>query len=68
MEYATIILKDVIVTSVKFKGADEKEGVGVVYAFQSSIVEQHYWVQQKNGARGAESQMGWDIKANRATA
>lgn len=68
IEYATIVLKDVIVTSTLFSGADNGERIHVNYSFQSSKIEQHYWVQQKDGTKGAESQMGWDVKENKATA
>jgi type VI secretion system secreted protein Hcp len=68
IEYSTIVLKDVIITSVNTGGAGSNEQVLISYAFQSSQVEFHYWVQQKDGTKGAESQMGWDVKANKATA
>lgn len=68
VEYATIILKDVLVTSVQFDGASDSEQLKVSYAFQAAKVEQHYWPQTKEGSKGAESQMGWDIKENKATA
>lgn len=67
IEYSTIVLKDVIVTNATFGGEDS--GIEAVsYSFQASQVEHHYWLQSRDGTRGAESQMGWDIKANRATA
>lgn len=68
VEYSTIVLKDVLVTAVKFGGVGGGEQVLAVYDFQSSKVEQHYWVQTSQGGKGAESQMGWDVKANQATA
>lgn len=68
VEYSTIVLKDVLVTGVKFGGAGGGEQVLAIYGFQSSKVEQHYWVQTAQGGKGAESQMGWDVKANQATA
>lgn len=63
IEYATIVLKDVLVTFVDFSGGSSEQ-VAARYSFQSSKVEHHYWVQTAQGAKGAESQMGWDIKAN----
>jgi type VI secretion system secreted protein Hcp len=68
VEYSTIVLKDVIVTSAQFTGSGGSEQVGVAYSFQSSKVEYHYWPQNKDGSKGAESQMGWDVKENKATA
>lgn len=67
VEYSTIVLKDVLVTSVQFSGGSSEQ-VHANYAFQSSKVEQHYWVQTAQGGKGAESQMGWDVKENKATA
>jgi type VI secretion system secreted protein Hcp len=42
--------------------------MGINYSFQAAKVEHHYWVQGKDGSKGAESQMGWDVKQNVATA
>lgn len=66
IEYSTIVLKDVLVTSSRFTGAEGGERVAALYAFQASKLEHHYWVQQSDGSRGAESQMGWDVKANQS--
>lgn len=68
IEYSTVVLKNVLVTNVSFHGTDYSEQTAVEYLFQSSSVEHHYWVQTAQGGKGAESQMGWDVKANRATA
>jgi type VI secretion system secreted protein Hcp len=68
IEYSTVVLKDVLVTSTQFTGAAGGESVGIKYAFQAAKVEHHYWVQGKDGSKGAESQMGWDVKQNVATA
>jgi type VI secretion system secreted protein Hcp len=68
IEYSTIVLKDVIVTSVEQASGSGDGLVHLTYAFQSTQVEHHYWVQLKDGVRGAESQFGWHIKENRATA
>jgi type VI secretion system secreted protein Hcp len=67
MEYTTILLKDALITGVHFNGANGGEQ-SVSYSFQGSKIENHYWVQQKDGSKGAESQMGWDITGNVATA
>lgn len=63
MEYATIVLNDVLVTNVQFGHSNT-----VIYSFQGAKVEHHYWTQSKDGGKGAEIQMGWDIKGNIATA
>jgi type VI secretion system secreted protein Hcp len=68
VEYSTVVLKDVIVTSVQFGASNGSEHVQVDYAFQAGKVEQHYWVQTTQGGKGAESQMGWNVKENVATA
>jgi type VI secretion system secreted protein Hcp len=68
IEYATVVLKDVLVTSAQFAGASDGESLAVNYSFQAAKVEHHYWVQGKDGSKGAESQMGWDVKQNIATA
>lgn len=67
IEYATIVLMDAMVTDASYLGANGGENVNVRYAFQASQVEFHYWTQLETGGRGAESQMGWDVKANRST-
>jgi type VI secretion system secreted protein Hcp len=64
IEYATIVLKDAIVTGANLKGASANQLMGIEYSFQGAQVEHHYWKQSKDGTKGAESQMGWDIKAN----
>jgi type VI secretion system secreted protein Hcp len=68
VEYSTIVLKDVLVTNTQFGGLGDSETVKVVYSFSAAKVEHHYWVQGKDGSKGAESQMGWDVKQNVATA
>lgn len=68
IEYSTIVLKDVLVTGVQFAGTSGGESMQVNYSYQAAKVEQHYWVQGKDGSKGAESQMGWDVKQNIATA
>ena len=68
VEYSTILLKDVLVTGTQFVGASGGESMSINYSFQAAKVEHHYWVQGKDGSKGAESQMGWDVKQNVATA
>ena len=64
-EYASIVLNDVLVTNVQFRGGSP---MTVIYAFQAAKVEHHYWTQLKDGGKGPEIQMGWDVKGNTATA
>jgi type VI secretion system secreted protein Hcp len=68
IEYATIVLKDALVTSVRFMGSGANHAHTMVYSFQAAQVAHHYWVQGKDGSKGSESQMGWDVKQNIATA
>jgi type VI secretion system secreted protein Hcp len=68
IEYSTVVLKDVIVTNVQISGVGSLDQVALNYSFQASQVEHHYWVQSKDGTKGAETEMGWDVKANKATA
>ncbi len=68
IEYSTVVLKDVLVTTARIIGTSGDDSIAIAYSFQAAKVEQHYWVQQKDGTRGAESQFGWDVKANQATA
>jgi type VI secretion system secreted protein Hcp len=68
MEFTKVVLNDVLVTGVQFAGATGGEQMQVVYSYQAAKVEHHYWVQGKDGSKGAETQMGWDVKGNVATA
>lgn len=68
MVYSTIVLKDVLVTGTQFVGTSGGEAMAINYSFQAAKVEHHYWAQGKDGSKGAETQMGWDVKQNIATA
>lgn len=68
IEYGTVVLNDVLVTSTSLTGSNSGERIGIIYSFQAAKVEHHYWTQSKDGTKGAETQMGWDIKQNLATA
>ena len=53
--------------------ADHKEGYPDLQssnwgASQAAKVEHHHCVQGKDGSKGTESQMGWDVKQNISTA
>jgi type VI secretion system secreted protein Hcp len=65
-EYCRITLEDVLTTNVLFNGAINSEILSMSYQFQASKVKIQYWEQTSSGGKGAESQSGWDIKANKA--
>ena len=68
VEFSTVVLSDVLVTGTQFVGTSGGETMSVNYSFQAAKVEHHYWLQGKDGSKGAETQMGWDVKQNIATA
>ncbi|SDK16282.1 type VI secretion system secreted protein Hcp [Pseudomonas delhiensis] len=65
VEYTRIILEEVLVTGVKYTGADTGDLVSMLYSFQAAKVTQQYWEQTEQGSKGAESSAAWDIKQNR---
>jgi type VI secretion system secreted protein Hcp len=65
IEYGKIELTDVLVTSVTVSGTSSGESTVVNYAFQASKIKTQYWEQTNQGGKGAESQMGFDIKQNK---
>jgi type VI secretion system secreted protein Hcp len=65
IEYSRTTLEDVLVTSVKFVGAKENEALMMEYGFQAAKVKNQYWEQTDKGSKGAEVQMGFDIKQNK---
>ena len=65
IEYAKIELTDVLVTSVTVSGTSSSESTVVNYSFQASKIKTQYWEQTTQGGKGAESQMGFDIKQNK---
>lgn len=62
IEYARIILEEVLVTSVQFNGADGDDTLNTSYAFQAAKVKQQYWEQSASGGKGAETSTAWSIK------
>lgn len=64
IEYAKIVLTDVLVTGVNYVGANTGDVVGVAYSFQAAKVKQQYWEQTTQGGKGAEISAAWDIKQN----
>lgn len=65
IEYSKITLTDVLVTSVTVSGTSSGETTVVNYSFQAAKVKTQYWEQTNQGGKGAESQMGFDIKQNK---
>lgn len=65
IEYGKIELTDVLVTSVTVSGTSSGESTVVNYSFQAAKIKTQYWEQTNQGGKGAESQMGFDIKQNK---
>ncbi len=65
IEFTKITLTDVMVTNVTVSGANSSDTVTVNYSFQAAKVKTQYWEQTNQGGKGAESQMGFNIKENR---
>lgn len=65
IEYSRTTLEDVMVTGVEFVGSKENEVLYVNYSFQAVKIKNQYWEQTERGGRGAETQMGYDIKQNK---
>ena len=55
-----------MVTGVEFVGSKDNEVLYVNYSFQAVKIKNQYWEQTERGGRGAETQMGYDIKQNKA--
>ena len=67
IEYSRITLDDVMVTGVEFDGSKNNEVLWVTYSFQAVKIKTQYWEQIERGGKGPETQMGYDIKQNKAT-
>ena len=52
-------------TKITLSGANSSDTVTVNYSFQAAKVKTQYWEQTNQGGKGAESQMGFNIKENR---
>jgi type VI secretion system secreted protein Hcp len=59
--YFTITLTDCLVTSCNVSGADGAE-VSIDYSFQAAKVKSEYFMQNKDGTKGAGSDFTYDIK------
>jgi len=64
IEFGKITLTDVMVTNVTVTGANTSDAVMVNYSFQAASIQTQYWEQTNQGGKGAESQMGFNIKQN----
>jgi len=65
MEYCLITLEDVLITAVKFGGAEGSESIVMNYSFQAAKVRHQYHEQTASGGKGPEVSTGWNIKENR---
>ncbi len=65
IEYERITLSNVLATDVHITGAADDDQVTVHYSFQAARVKNQYWEQTAQGGKGAESQMGYDVKGNK---
>lgn len=65
VEYARVVLEDVLVTRTEFTGVGHTDALLVNYHFQASKVNFHYWEQSSQGTKAAETKSGWDIKQNK---
>lgn len=63
MEYSRTTLEDVLITGVKFVGANNQDVI-IEYSFQAAKVKNQYWEQTDKGTKGAEVQMAFNIKEN----
>ena len=64
LEYLTITLNDLIVTSVSTGGSGGEDRLTENVTLNFSKVKVNYVEQTEKGAAGAKPQMGWDIAAN----
>lgn len=64
LEYLTITLNDLIVTSVSTGGSGGEDRLTENVTLNFSKVKVNYVEQTEKGAAGAKPQMGWDVAAN----
>ncbi|MDR2153894.1 MAG: type VI secretion system tube protein Hcp [Burkholderiaceae bacterium] len=65
IEYTRITLEEVMITGVRYLSDPKIDAVRVLYSFQAAKVKQQYWEQTDKGGKGAETQVGWNIKENK---
>lgn len=66
LEYQTIIMKDVLVTSVQVGGSEGQEEHTANVTFNSAKISFHYIEQTPQGGEGAKPKYDWDTLANQA--
>jgi type VI secretion system secreted protein Hcp len=64
LEYLTITMNDLIVTSVSTGGSGSEDRLTENVTLNFAKVKLNYVEQTEKGAAGAKPQMGWDIAAN----
>ena len=64
LEYLTITMSDLIVTSVSTGGSGGEDRLTENVTLNFAKVKVNYVEQSEKGAAGAKPQMGWDIAAN----
>ncbi len=64
LEYLTITMNDLIVTSVSTGGSGSEDRLTENVTLNFAKVKVNYVEQTEKGAAGAKPQMGWDIAAN----
>jgi type VI secretion system secreted protein Hcp len=64
LEYLTITMNDLIVTSVSTGGSGSEDRLTENVTLNFAKVKVNYVEQTATGAAGAKPQMGWDIAAN----
>jgi type VI secretion system secreted protein Hcp len=64
LEYLTITMSDLIVTSVSTGGSGSEDRLTENVTLNFAKVKVNYVEQTEKGAAGAKPQMGWDIAAN----
>ena len=64
LEYLTITMNDLIVTSVSTGGSGGEDRLTENVTLNFAKVKVNYVEQTEKGAAGAKPQMGWDIAAN----
>jgi type VI secretion system secreted protein Hcp len=64
LEYLTITMNDLIVTSVSTGGSGSEDRLTENVTLNFAKVKVNYVEQTEKGAAGAKPQMGWDVAAN----
>jgi len=64
VEFLTIVLSDVVVSSYEVDGSDEEPPLDQI-AFSYAKVETHYMPADKTGKTQPPVSAGWDLKANK---